>query len=478
MTTPKVFFSYSWTDTSHKEFVRTWADRLLADGIDVVIDVYDLKEGQDKYAYMERMITDAAVSHVLVCCDKAYKSKADKRKAGVGTESQIITHEIYERVDQTKFIPIVCEFDGDARPILPTFLQSKIWIDFSSPESVNENWERLIRHLYGKPLYTKPRLGQPPSYITTDSPLPTNNILARFNSLRQSVVQDRTRVIGHNRRDFLEACVSYADELRVRRAPSVESIGQMVLEDARKLKLVRDPLVDWVLLEGESTPASEFSGTLIEFLEKLAELKSRPVELSTSNETWFEAHNLFVYELLLYFVAALLRTKSYEVIREIYSAHYLRPTTDSHDQSHFVRFDTFQGFSQSLQSVLAREGRVLYSPAGELLKIHADRHDLPFAEVIQADLLTTLVAIVEGVDWYPQTIHYSPFHASYPFFVRAEQHSHFLNLSVITGIDDAGTLRSLARDEFNAMYAQTRPMLPFVSSYWTTMNMEKMDTLP
>ena len=61
---PKAFISYSWTTQAHKEFVRYWADWLLADGIDIILDVYDLQEGHDKYAFMERMVTDDSVTHV------------------------------------------------------------------------------------------------------------------------------------------------------------------------------------------------------------------------------------------------------------------------------------------------------------------------------------------------------------------------------------------------------------------------------
>src|ERR1700676_816899 len=107
---PKVFISYSWTSQSHQEFVISCAERLIADEVDVVLDVYELKEGHDKYAFMERMVTDKSVTHVLVFCDKVYAEKADARKAGVGTESQIISKEIYEKVDQAKFIPLICEF--------------------------------------------------------------------------------------------------------------------------------------------------------------------------------------------------------------------------------------------------------------------------------------------------------------------------------------------------------------------------------
>lgn len=48
--------------------------------------------------------------------------KADARKQEVGTESQIISQEVYEQVEQTKFIPIVCEFKNDGTPHLPIFL--------------------------------------------------------------------------------------------------------------------------------------------------------------------------------------------------------------------------------------------------------------------------------------------------------------------------------------------------------------------
>jgi SEFIR domain len=125
---PKVFISYSWTSPGHQATVKQWAERLLADGVEVVLDIFDLKEGHDKYAFMEQMVTDSTVTHVLVMCDKAYAEKADARKAGVGTETQIISKEVYDKVSQSKFIPIACELDEKGNWYLPTFLKSRIGI--------------------------------------------------------------------------------------------------------------------------------------------------------------------------------------------------------------------------------------------------------------------------------------------------------------------------------------------------------------
>jgi hypothetical protein len=42
------------------------------------------------YAFMERMVVDKSVTHVLIFCDSEYASRADARRAGVGTESQFL----------------------------------------------------------------------------------------------------------------------------------------------------------------------------------------------------------------------------------------------------------------------------------------------------------------------------------------------------------------------------------------------------
>lgn len=68
MQEPKIFISYSWSNSHHQEMVKYWADRLIADGIDVILDIYDLNEGDNKYAFMESMVTDNSVTHVLVVC--------------------------------------------------------------------------------------------------------------------------------------------------------------------------------------------------------------------------------------------------------------------------------------------------------------------------------------------------------------------------------------------------------------------------
>lgn len=477
MEEPKVFVSYSWTDQAHQELVKHWADRLVADGIDVILDIYDLKEGDDKYAFMESMVTDPSVTHVLVICDRAYAEKANARKAGVGTESQIISGEVYERVKQSKFIPIVCEFGEDGEPILPTFMRSRMWINFSSSEAENENWEQLVRLLYGKPQHVKPKKGKAPTFITSDTPVPISEAFAKFNSLKQAVLQDK-KGVKHYRRDFIDSCISYADDLRVRERPEVESMGEKVLEDCGKLKAVRDHLCDWVLLESEVGDDVAFSEALVDVLEKLRELKSRPAEINSWNNSWFEAHSVFVYETFLYIVAALLKSGAYSILHEIFTYHYLMPSSDNHGRTNFEKFDCFYGYSETLQAVLAPEGRNLHAPAAELLKRQADREDLPFGDVMQAELLTLLMSfITPETQWYPQTLHYASHGNRYPFFARAAQHKHFNKLSIITGITSADELREKVKEGHERLGTGRWYNFHFERNFWSSMNMDELDKL-
>jgi hypothetical protein len=169
------------------------------------------------------------------------------------------------------------------------------------------------------------------------------------------------------RQDFLDACNTYADALRIRERPDVDNLGQRVLDDCEKLKLVRDQLVDWVLLESGANPSGEFEEALISELEQLLELKSRPSDVNSWNETWFEAHRVFVYQTFLYVVAALLRAGSFDTLRLLFTTHYQLPETEASRGNQFGTFDAFYGYSELLQ-ILAPEGKKLLAPAATLIK--------------------------------------------------------------------------------------------------------------
>lgn len=166
-TNKKVFISYSW---AVQERVIELAERLIANGIDVILDVYDLKEGQDKYAFMEQSVNDPTINRVLIICDKTYTEKANNRTGGVGDEIVIISPEIYGKVTQEKFIPIIFDYDEEGVAYCPHFIKSRIYIDLSNDNADYEKeYEKLLRNIYDKPIYKKPALGIKPEWIETET---------------------------------------------------------------------------------------------------------------------------------------------------------------------------------------------------------------------------------------------------------------------------------------------------------------------
>jgi hypothetical protein len=128
--------------------------------------------------------------------------------------------------------------------------------------------------------------------------------------------------------------------------------------------------------------------------------------------------------------------------------------------------------------VLAPEGKRLYSPAAELFKRHADRIDIPFASIIEAELLILLMALLTpNARWYPSTLHYATYTRDFPVFLRATQHKGFQKLAIITGFTDADKLRDAAKEGHERLGTNEWHDFHFSGHFWESMNMDKLDTL-
>lgn len=162
---PKVFISYAWGSKDYQEKVLAFATQLMGDGIDVIMDKWDLSEGNDTFAFMEKCVMDNSITNVLMLIDPIYAQKADSHKGGVGTETQIISPKVYEEVTQDKFIPIVFERNEKGEVCKPTYLQGRLHFDLTLEEKYDEEYTRLVKTLYGEETYRKPELGNKPDWV-------------------------------------------------------------------------------------------------------------------------------------------------------------------------------------------------------------------------------------------------------------------------------------------------------------------------
>lgn len=459
------------------DLIRSYAERLLSDGVDVILDQWSLAEGQDKYAFIEQMVTDPSVSHVLVFSDRMYAEKANARRRGVGTESQIISRQVYEKADQTKFIPLVSEIDDEGNPYLPEFPKSRIWIDFSSNEAVNANWEQLIRALHGKPLHEKPAVGDVPSYLKHDDSRTALPTLGKLASLRDALMNSKPSA-GSLRQEFLALAISYAEEFRIRSELSAEELEARVEADLRSLLPLRDQLVDWVLLECEVGNGKELASTLRAALEAVLVLKYRPPDINRWNESWFDAHGLFVYEFALYLIAALIKSEQFEALGELLRTAYLLPDTAIYNDDNFSRIDVFDTHSQVLMAKNERAQHHRISPIADLLKERATRSDLTFKDIMQSELLVFVSTMLgDNAYWFPKTLVFAN-RARFPLFILASRHREFENLAYVLRVANADELRNkfkagLERRVVNGWSLVFHGHV----SFWELTNMERLDTI-
>lgn len=135
------------------EFATTLRNR----GVDAVLDQWDLVPGDDLPHFMETELSKC--DYVVIVCSETYVNKANAGEGGVGYEKMIVTSPLLSKIDGNKIIPIVGQ---SSAPILPTFLKTKLYINFSNDSEVEYNLDELLRTILGTPLYEKPKIGDSP----------------------------------------------------------------------------------------------------------------------------------------------------------------------------------------------------------------------------------------------------------------------------------------------------------------------------
>ncbi len=159
---PKCFISYSHDNDLHKEWVLNLATRLMKNGVDIILDQWDVRLGGDLPSFMEGGLTEA--DRVICICTETYVSKANGGSGGVGYEKMILTSELMSNINSKKIIPLIK--NNDAPKVTPLFLQTKNYIDFRNETDYEKNYSVLINEIHGESIKARPALGNNPFEIS------------------------------------------------------------------------------------------------------------------------------------------------------------------------------------------------------------------------------------------------------------------------------------------------------------------------
>ncbi len=402
---PKIFISYSWSTPQHEQWVLDFAERLSGDGVVVVLDKWDLKEGQDKHIFMEQMVNDASIRKVLVVCDNVYQTKANERTGGVGTETQLISKKVYESTSQEKFIPIIREYDASKKPCIPHYMASRIYIDLSSDEKFEENYQKLIRNLYDKPLIKRPSLGTPPTYVLEEEQvvLKTSHKVAEIQS---ALLNDRKSANGLIS-DYLDTVIISLEDFRLS-GGSARDFDDRVVETIEKMLPLRNDFIDFVFVVFKYQETIDLE-KIHNFFEKLIPFSYRPVDIQSYTDVDYDNYKFFIYELILNFFAILLQLKKYKEVSYFINSQFFYHHPNSNELV-YIGVEIFNTYPRSLDEI--RNNRLnlhRVSLTADLIKTHSTRSDISFNDIKQADLILYYVTELHGggYSWFPRTSIYN-----------------------------------------------------------------------
>ncbi|MEO8271408.1 MAG: hypothetical protein ABI557_16925, partial [Aureliella sp.] len=396
------------------------------------------------FAFMERMVTDPDVSKVAVICDKSYAERAKSRKGGVGAESQIMSAELYGKVDQTKFVAIAREKDEHGRAYMPAFFTSRIYIDLSQEADFARGFEQLIRWCFDKPLYVEPELGEPPAFLDEQS--------APFLS-RAAPVERILREAVPNEKSVAAATVSFLREIST---TSVDFQAKFEADQPHDDAVFRTieglaPLLSQLLrvLDGatQTDEQERVQTSFHDYLEHIIpHLGIGPTECSP-DPTKFYANFALVG-----FLAILLRNRKFQAARHFLDSPYIKENYGGMTGKS-VTYEIFRAYLPSIEARNKRLGLNRLSLHADLIKQVCDTIGFKFREYIEADFLLYLRGAAHGFEkdgswpyrgWWPTSALYvSDIDGALPIFVRAESPSHRDELLELVGVRSKGEFEAL-----------------------------------
>jgi len=444
MEAKKIFISYSWSNPTHEQWVIDLANELTESGVHVILDKWDLKEGHDSVAFMEKMVTDPQITKVAMICDEIYAAKADGRSGGVGTETQIISREVYENQEQGKFVAIIPQRDAQGKAYLPTYYKSRIYIDLSEPDSYADNFEKLLRWIYDKPLYVRPEIGKRPSFLEESDGISLGTTAAHKRAI--SAIKDSKPFASGALDEYLSIFVSNIERFRI--TSKEGEFDDKVIDSIEKFLPYRNELIGLFITLAQYAPEEENIRKIHRFFEALIPCMSRPENVNSWRESDFDNFKFIVHELFLYAIAILIKHERFDEVNLLLMQQYYAAGRSDYGKDVMVSYGVFRDFLHSLDHRNNRLKLRRLSLQADLLEQRSKHSGLEFRYLMQADFVLFMRAEIMQSDiysrWFPDTLLYvGRFHSAFEIFARSSSKSYFDKVKSMLGIQNPSDLSEL-----------------------------------
>lgn len=424
----KVFVSYC-----HKDVLEEWVDKFArALGnytIECIVDIYDLLLGQDLNYFMEKIKSEDTVK-VIMLLGKNYREKANNRDGGVGVETQLISNDVYNDVEQEKFIPIVIELDEQGNAYLPHYLEGRKYIDFSDDNNFAENIKIIARAIHKIEDRPRPVVIEIPVSLLTMSTINTTPIFKYTYSESPSLTA------------YFDDFINSLDNYKI---PNVEFNGhERIWEKIEEMNELKDNYI-FVINNWFKNNKPFDKQEIIYFLETFLNKTGEYFENNTGYDEKTDHYRFLLTEIVLYTMLLLYKYRNYRMIKDLICTTFF--TNDLVRNSSSFRSDIgISIFYFHLRSLNKRNEELGLNKRSLVADLMINRSNIPSMRITKEDLIEIDVLLCvlcewfyDNVDynwglWVPYTCLYSNSQNKFSFINNLISKSRFENIKELFGV--------------------------------------------
>jgi hypothetical protein len=209
-----------------------------------------------------------------------------------------------------------------------------------------------------------PPIGPPPKHILQNKV--QVKTAGKFARLKDAAEKSKPHV-PILLQEYLDAFLEAMEDFRIlaKETPS-QTFDDEVVKNIEHFLPYRDNLIDAFFVVAKFIDNEEAYDHVFEFFENLLAFQFRPDHMNSWNDVLFDNFHFLIYEISLYFMGVMAKTKRYTVIRRFFESTYL--VRGDHMQKESRPFSTFNYHARSLNEIRNKRLKLnLISLVGEMI---------------------------------------------------------------------------------------------------------------
>ena len=280
--------------------------------------------------------------------------------------------------------------------VVPVYLKGLLYFDLSKPESYDEEYQRLVKRLYGIEIMKKPELGNKPAWLESEAVVSTKTRTS-FDILKSNIPsEEKKRLFKEFLLGIQKQIINFKEN---------EIIQQLEYEEYIKLYEKTQDIRDEFLLLMRYTYYIDGSEKVI-----ATALESICEKLERGNGLINDIQKTLLHEIFIYIIAIYYRNGKYDALSyTINRTYFVKSRYNDSAQSFDVFYENNENFDKAINK---RDNKTYYSGVAKYWTDNININSCSKNEFVFADILLHNASVyIENYKnswfWFPITYVYN-----------------------------------------------------------------------